>query len=161
MKKTKYSALVAAMAISASLAVSSCADMLQPESDLLMYPEDNRIDTPYDTVYSVVGILHLMEKVVDRTFLLGEVRSDLVSLTGSASKDLQELASSTISVDNAYNNPQDYYAIINNCNYYIANADSTYKKQGVKVFERELSAVHSMRAWTYLQLALNYGEIPF
>ncbi|MCR5395217.1 MAG: RagB/SusD family nutrient uptake outer membrane protein [Bacteroidales bacterium] len=161
MKKIYFGALVATVAMSAAVSLSSCEDMLEPESDLIMYPEDNQLDTPYDTLYSVVGVLHQMQAVLDRTNLLGEVRADLVTLTGSASKDLQELASSQVSTANAYNNPQDYYAIINNCNYYIDNADSTYVKQGVRVFERELALIHTYRAWTYLQLALNYGEIPF
>lgn len=159
MKKYIYSALLSSLALSASL--SSCADMLDPESDLVMYPEDNRLNTPNDTLYSVIGAIHLMQKVADRTNVLGEVRGDLVTLTEKASIDLQELASFQVGLDNAYNQPQDYYAIVNNCNYFIANADSTYKKQGVKVFERELAVMHTYRAWAYLQLCLNYGDIPF
>lgn len=139
----------------------SCADMLDPESDLVTYPEDHRLDTPNDTLSSVIGVIHLMQKVADRTNILGEVRADLSALTVDASVDLQELASFKVSDKNAYNQPQDYYAIVNNCNYYIQNVDSTYSKQGVKIFERELAVMHTFRAWAYLQLCLNYGDIPF
>lgn len=141
--------------------LTSCSDMLDPESDLVMYPEDNQLNTSNDTLYSVIGAMHLMQKVADRTNVLGEVRGDLVSLTDKASTDLQALASFDVTEDNAYNEPKDYYAIVNNCNYFIANADSAYKKQGVRVFERELAVMHTYRAWAYLQLCLNYGDIPF
>lgn len=140
---------------------TSCSDMLDPESDIVMYEENNQLNTVNDTLYSVIGVMHLMGEVADRTNLLGEVRADLVSITDAASEDLKELANFTVSEGNAYNQPKDYYAIINNCNYFIEHADSTYTKQGSKVFERELAAMHSFRAWTYLQLCLNYGDIPF
>lgn len=162
MKKVIYGAFVALAAVAASVSVTSCEDMLKPDSDLVVYPEEYTIDTPSDSTYSMVGILDLMQKVADRTIVLGDVRSDLTSLTDHASKDLMELASfGDISKDNIYNQPQDYYAIINNCNYFIENADSTYKKQGIKVFEKELAAVHTFRAWAYLQLVTNYGEVPY
>lgn len=161
MKKILYGTLLSTVALATALTSTSCEDMLKPESDIVLYPEDNQLDTPYDTVYSVIGLIHMMEPILDRTNLLGEVRADLSTLTASASEDLQELAANDVSTDNVYNNPQDYYAIINNCNYFINNADSTLKKNGRLVFERELAAMRCYRAWVYLQLALNYGEIPF
>ena len=161
MKKILYGTLLSTVALATTLTTTSCEDMLKPESDIVLYPEDNQLNTPYDTLYSVIGVLKLMQPILDRTNLLGEVRADLVTLTSSASKDLQELAANDVSLNNVYNNPQDYYAIINNCNYFIANADPNLKHHGEKVFERELAAMRSFRAWTYLQLAINYGEIPF
>lgn len=157
----KIFGLTLSLLVLAQAAFTSCEDMLSPESDMVMYEEDNRLNTANDTLYSVIGVISLMQKVADRTNVLGEVRADLVTLTESASVDLQQLASFTAGEDNAYNNPQDYYAIINNCNYFIHTADSTYKKQGVKVFEKELAVMHTYRAWAYLQLCLNYGNVPF
>ncbi len=144
-----------------SLALTSCEDMLAPESDLVTYPEDHQLNTPNDTLYSVVGAIKLMQEVADRTNLLGEIRADLVSLTDKASLDLQELANFNVSEGNIYNKPEDYYAIINNCNYFIDNVDPEFRKQGIPVYERELAVMHSFRAWAYLQLCLIYGDIPF
>lgn len=140
---------------------SSCEDMLFPESDLVMYEEDNNLNSVNDTLYSVMGVVRLMQNVADRTNLLGEVRGDLVTLTDDATTALREIAEFNAGVDNIYNAPQDYYAIINNCNYFINTADTAYSKRGQKVFEREMVAIKGFRAWTYLQLALNYGEVPF
>lgn len=157
MKKILYSVLT----LSVMFAAVSCEDMLDPESDLVMYEKDNRLNSVNDTLYSVMGVVNLMQKVADRTNLLGEVRGDLVTVTADASTDLQALADFTADTDNSYNKPQDYYAIVNNCNYFIQTADTSYTKQGQKVFEREMAVMHTFRAWAYLQLAINYGEVPF
>ena len=76
--------------------------------------------TPQDTVYQVMGIVKKMQKLVDRTVLLGEVRADLVNVNASASLDLKELAANNVSETNAYNNPYDYSDVINSCNLYLA-----------------------------------------
>ena len=61
-----------------------------------------------------------------------------------------------------YNSPRDYYAIINNCNFYIAKADTSLRdNRNEYIFMAEYAAVKAIRAWTYLQLALNYGTVPF
>lgn len=157
MKKFLYSVAVCSLLF----ATTGCEDMLDPESDMVMYEEDNRLNTVNDTLYSVMGVVTLMQKVADKTNLLGEVRGDLVTLTADATTDLQALADFTAGTDNAYNQPQDYYAIINNCNYFIQTADTSYVKRGQKVFEREMAVMHTFRAWAYLQLAINYGQVPF
>lgn len=159
MKKNNILILVASLGIGASL--TSCEDMLSPESDMVTYLEDRSISTVNDTVYSVMGVIKLMQEVADRTYLLGDVRADLVQTTAAATTDLQSLAANTTTTDNLYNQPKDYYAIINNCNYFIENADTTLRHSGNMVFERELAVMHTFRAWAYLQLVTTYGEIPF
>ena len=138
--------------------MTSCTDV---ESELVEFVEDNKLDTPNDTVYSLMGIISKMQVVADRTVILGEIRGDLVSLTDHASIDLKALADFTADGTNQYNNVRDYYAIIQNCNYFIANADTLLKKRGEKVFIKEFAAIKAYRAWTYLQLAINYGTVPF
>ena len=136
----------------------SCTDA---DSELVSFVEDNRLDSPNDTVYSLLGIIGKMQVIADRTVLLGELRGDLTSLTPDATLDLQALANFEADAHNPYNNARDYYAIIQNCNYFIANADTELAIRGRKVFEKEYAVVKTYRAWTYLQLALNYGSVPF
>ena len=91
-----------------------------------------------------------MQTIADRTILLGELRGDLVSVTDAADADLRNIANFNIGDDNKYNNPKDYYAIINNCNFYIAKADTTVKdNRGNSLFKREYAAIKAFRAWTY------------
>lgn len=140
---------------------TSCQGMLNMDSEQVLFTDENKLDAPTDTVYSVIGIINKMQKLADRTVLLGEVRADLVSLTPDASLQLQALANFTSGTDNVYNAPQDYYAVINNCNYFIANADTSLRKRNNPIFLKEYAAVKSFRAWTYLQLAQVYGSVPF
>ena len=142
--------------------LSSCSDFFEQESNEVIYANQEHLNSAVDTVFSVVGILDKLQAVADRTLLLGEVRGDLVDITDVASADLRELAQFNADDDNIYNIPSDYYAIINNCNYYIAHADTAMKtNRNEYVFMKEFAAVKGIRAWTYLQLALIYGKVPF
>ena len=143
-------------------ALTSCSDFFDQESDHVIYADSEHLNNAVDSVYSMTGILSKLQVIADRTILLGEVRADLVDLTGNAASDLHDLAEFNVSDDNPYNQPSDYYAVINNCNYYIAHADTALRNsRNEYVFMREYAAVRTIRAWTYLQLALNYGSVPF
>ena len=140
---------------------TSCEDMMDTSSSLVLFSEDNTLDQATDTVYSVMGIISKMQVIADRTVLLGEIRGDLVELTSEASAELQELAGFTTGTDNSYNTVRDYYAVINNCNYFLATADTSLTKRNEYVFMKEYAAVKAYRAWTYLQLATIYDSVPF
>lgn len=157
MKKAIISlALTATIGIS----LSSCSDMMETDSNLVMFQKDNTLDSPVDSVYSVMGIIYKMQKIADRTVLIGEMRGDLTTTTANASTDLKTLANFSATTDNKYNKVSDYYAVINNCNYYLATVDTSLTKRNVKIFQSEYAAVKAFRAWTYLQLAQAYGSVP-
>ena len=140
----------------------SCSDFLYDESDQVIYADDHQLNSDADTLFNIVGIMNCMQVIADRTVLLGEMRGDLVSVTNNASADLRQLAEFSDSLGNRYNQPRDYYAIINNCNYFIANADTALRNnRNEYIFMKEYAAVKVFRAWTYLQLALNYQRVPF
>jgi hypothetical protein len=138
----------------------SCSDLLETDSELVEFEKDNTLDHPTDSVYSILGIVNKMQLIADRTVLLGEVRADLVTTTEAASSDLKRLSSFSLEQENKYNNVSDYYAIINNCNYYLANVDTALQRRGRQLFKYEYAAVKAYRAWTYLQLVKNYGRVP-
>ena len=142
------------------LLLSSCSDILDTSSELVEFQEDNTLDHPTDSVYSVMGIVNRMQLIADRSVLLGEIRSDLVTPTEAASADLKRLAAFDFAEPNKYCQVSDYYAVINNCNYYLANVDTTLQRRGRTLFRYEYAAVKAFRAWTYLELAKNYGQVP-
>jgi len=139
---------------------TSCSDLMDTDSELVEFEEDNQLQSPTDSVYSVMGIIYKMQAVADRTVLLGELRSDLTTTTASASADLKAITNFQIDTKNAYNRISDYYAIINNCNYYLTHINKDLVKNDRKVFEAEYAVVKTYRAWTYLQLAQLYGQVP-
>lgn len=158
MKIYRYKQVILGLCCLASMA--SCSDMLDTKSDMVEFTEDNNLSTPQDTLYSVMGIIRKMQVIADRTVLLGEVRADLMAPTDKATTAIKNVAKFDFSTKNEYNQVSDYYAVINNCNYFIANADTALAKLGKKIFEKEFAAVKTYRAWTYLQLAKVYGAVP-
>ena len=155
------------------IGMTSCGDMLETESELVEYEKDNTLNHPTDSVYSVLGIINKMQIIADRTVILGEARSDLMTVTDAASSDLKRLASFSLNSQpstlnsqpstlnsNKYNKIADYYAVINNCNYFLAHIDTTMQRRGRQLFRNEYAAVKSFRAWTYLELVKIYGEVP-
>ena len=140
---------------------SSCEDMLNVESDRVEYEFDDW--TLNDSVYSVLGILKSVQQVGDRQVLLNELRADLLSISeAKAVVDIQELSKSIFNVEsNKYLDVKDYYSIINNCNIYLNRVDTTLEKNNVRLMLPEYVAVKSVRAWTYLQLAINYNQVPY
>lgn len=161
MKLKSYIFQIALAAVGASI-LGACEDMLEPTSDYVIYEDGSHLTTPADTATSLIGIIYKLQGIGDRTNLLGEVRGDLVTLTTQANADLRALANFEVTDENKYNSPRDYYAVINNCNYYLAYADTAaYDNRGNQIFAKEMAQVRSIRAWAYLQLALNYGKVPF
>ena len=120
------------------LSCMSCGKMLEMDSEMVEFASDNKLDTPEDTLYSVMGIIRQMQVVVDRTMLLGELRGDLMQLTPEASTDLQKVVAVPASDETSiYNNISDFYAVINNCNYFIANVNPDAERMSKKYFRNE------------------------
>lgn len=137
---------------------TGCEDFVETDSTLF---SDNTLGAPSDTLFSVIGVMYELQSLSDRTILLGELRGDLSDVVESAAADLQEIAQFNVSDGNMYNAPHDYYAVINNCNYFLAHADTAMKNnRNEYVFRKEYAVMKAYRAWTYLQLALNYGRVP-
>lgn len=156
-----------AMAGSVAGVTTSCSDMLDKGNEYVIYTDGRELTNPADTVTSLLGILNQLQSIAVRTNLLGEVRADLVNVNSNASIDLKNLANFDANVTgdedaNKYNVPRDYYGVINNCNYYLAHADSTAgnTNRNEKYFIYEIGQVHSIRAWVYLQTVLAYGRVP-
>ena len=150
------------LAISVICGMASCSDFFDQQSEHVVFAEKDHLNNATDSIYSVIGILNKLQAIGDRTILLGEVRGDLVDITTTANSDLRDMATFNIGDENRYNQPRDYYAVINNCNYFIAKVDTSLKNnRNEYIFMKEYSAVKAIRAWTYLQLVLNYGKVPF
>ena len=91
--------------LAAALLLTGCADLMETDSELVEYEKDNHLDSPSDSVYSVMGIIYKLQTIADRTVILGEVRGDLTTVQAAASKDLKAVANFTVDTENAYNRP--------------------------------------------------------
>jgi tetratricopeptide (TPR) repeat protein len=158
MKNLKH--ILLGLIILATIA-TSCDTMLNVDSDRNIFPENHRIDSPNDSIYSMIGIFTQLQKLGDSYVLLGELRADLMDITGNAGLELREINNFTVTADNPYNVIEDYYSVINHCNYLINNIDTAFTARGEKPLFKEYAAAKAIRAWTYMQIALNYGKAKY
>lgn len=158
MKLKSY--IVTLLAVFSLGLMTSCQDMFEIQSNRVVY--DHEINSTSDSVYTTLGILQSMRKVADRYVILGEVRGDMAQINElSAKTSIRNLANFDFEADNEYLNVRDYYTIINNCNYALARMDTALAINNQRVMLDEYAALQGIRAWTYLQLAINYGEVYF
>ena len=147
------------LVLSACMLTTSCDDMLTPDMD--RYAKEDKFGQ--DSIYSALGVLRSIQRVAERTIILDASRSDMVKGGAYTTDSINDLVN--------FNNPQDgssalcnvadYYHIVNSCNFYLANVDTTITVNGKKEMLKEWAQVQSMRAWAYIQLVRNYGEVPF
>ena len=63
-----------------ALVASSC----ETNSDRLVFPGEHQLNSPGDTIYSMVGLFAKLNKIADRYVLLGELRGDLMDVSENA-----------------------------------------------------------------------------
>ena len=107
MKKLIYASLLVG---SMTLTTPSCGNMLDQESEQVIYTDQDYLNNASDTLYSVIGIMNKLQAIADRTVLLGELRGDLVDINNYTSAYLREIATFNVSGDNIYNSPRDYFS---------------------------------------------------
>ena len=154
--KKLYSFICAICVICGSV---SCSDMLETESSRQIF--DPELGEKTDSLAYAFGIFQAMQQLADQYVLQGEVRGDLVELTTSSDSYLRQLADFSATTANKYDSAYVYYRVINNCNYYIAHRNTELYTGATNVVINEYAAVKAIRAWAYMQLARNYGKVPF
>lgn len=167
--KTKSIITLLCLCMGLSIATTSCEDIMSADSDRYSY------SVAGDTLYSYWGILKGLQNLGERYVILGECRGDLVDgipdngdsfisdsinaiLTFGLNGDTEGIRDGAC----RYLKVSDYYQVINSCNAYLASVDTDKKTSGgVKYMTREAAQVQAIRAWVYMQLVVNYGDVPF
>lgn len=139
--------------------LGSCGDMLETESSRQVF--DRELDSKTDSMFFALGVMQAMQQLADQYVFQGELRGDNVATTSYTDNDLRQLYDFSATAANQYDSAYVYYRVINNCNYYIAHRDTTLLTGATNVVMNEYAAIKAFRAWAYLQLARNYGSVPF
>ena len=162
--KNKSIITILSLCLGLSLATTSCQDMLSSDSDRHSYTVAG------DTLYSYWGILNALQNIGERYVILGECRGDLIDGGQFTTDSVKALLTFGLNDDvenfkdgaNRYLKVGDYYRVINSCNAYLAQMDTIMEKPtGDRYMLREYAQVEAIRAWTYMQLVVNYGDVPF
>lgn len=141
--------------------LASCDDLLYSDTDRQIAEEEYGLQTPGDSIFSMFGLFTQLQKVADSYVLLGELRGDLLDITDLSDRSLREINDFNVTADNQYIDIRNYYAIINNCNYILAHLDTTLIDKGQKLQRGQYAAVKAIRAWTYMQMALNFKRVKY
>lgn len=151
--------ILSALAVLGMLGATSCSDMLEVESDRQLINPD--INQKTDSIFYAFGVLQAVQQTMDQYVFTGEMRGDLVKTTEYTDNNLRQLYNYSATTSNKYDSAYVYYRVINNCNYYIANRDTTLLTGSTNVVKNEYVAMKAYRAWAYLQLVRTYGKVPF
>lgn len=144
-----------------STVLSGCDDMMNVDSKRLTSDEEYGLSASGDSIYSMYGVFSRLQKLADSYVLLGELRGDLMSVNNSSDVYLHEINDFNISSNNMYVNIKNYYDVINNCNYIIQKLDTSVVERGQKLKLGQYAAVKAIRAWTYMQIALNFKTVRY
>lgn len=151
--------IIYAAVLSMLVMMTSCEDMFETDSDRQIFSPELTQKT--DSMFYTLGILKGLQQVADQYVMTGEMRGDLVATNAYTETDLRRLADFSANTANKYDSAYLYYRIINNCNYYIAHRDTTLRTGSRMVAIPEYAEALAVRAWTYMQLAKTYGDVPF
>lgn len=164
MRKIIYQTLLPIVAL--VMATTSCSNFVDVDSNSVIKTDDYQINDVSKARYAMFGILAQLQRVADRYVVLGELRGDLLTTTERSTQDLHDIALFQADSLNAYHVEQDLYAIINSCNYLLSRIDTTVTVtnndgERERVLRYEMAQAKAIRAWSYLQLLLDYGTATY
>lgn len=155
---TKY-LIACSLFCGGAAALTACEDMFETDSDRQIF--DPSLDEKTDSMFYTLGIMKGLQMLADQYVMTGEMRGDLTATNQYTETDLRQLANFTADASNKYDSAYVYYRVINNCNYFIAHRDTSLRTGSRQVAIPEYAEALAVRAWAYLQLAKNYGSVPF
>ena len=156
--RTTMKWLCAAFFILHSSFFISCSDFFESDLNSVAGIDGRKVQQERDAFYQMNGILQLMQQVGDGYVIAGELRGDLVSQTTNSTQELRDIEFFQADSANSYLNERRLYAIVNNCNYFIQSLDKDYMGEKADTL---VSQAKCIRAWAYLNLALDYGEVKY
>ncbi len=144
------------------LMLTGCKDLLDADtSDILT--SDEMYTTTSDVGSALKGIYGELMELGEQYVLMNELRADLMTVTSNSSQDMIDLNEHTVSSGNEYADPRPFYEIINNCNSLLENLATMYAQNGITSDDYNVyySEAISVRSWLYLQLGIQFGNIPY
>lgn len=145
--------------------LTSCEDFFTPSQDIRI-TEDQLYSDWYEYRAAIMGLYGLQQKLVEQLVILGELRSDLLTVTPNADADLVEINNFSISKENKYASPQNFFKLIAATNRFISilekeHPDVLNPATAVNNYDRLYGEALTMRAWAYFNAVRIYGKVPF
>ena len=144
------------------LSLSACDDLLNVNAEDVV-EESESYQNVYDADNSIWGLYGKFALLAENVVVLNEVRADLMDVTPNASNDLVALNNHTATEENKYCDPRPFYEVILNANDILANFDKmkAENRMSANDYGPRYSDVMAIRSWTYLQLGIQFGNVPY
>jgi hypothetical protein len=144
---------------------TSCEDFLNPGQGLVL-PEENVPADEVELRSLSLGLYNLQQDLVEQIVMLGELRADLLVVTGNADPDLRELSNFQVSENNRYASPSKFYRLVAASNKLIRILEQTHpevldKNSAVSNYHRMYGEAVVMRSWAYFYAVRIFNEIPY
>lgn len=144
------------------ISMFSCDGFFNPEVPTVLREEDNFSDY-LSSRSSVNGLYALLQDVMDSYIVTGELKADMVKLSGDANEDLQRIYDMDFSLPNKYLDILPFYTVIAHANDVIFHLEKNMET-GTS-YEEELLNMHAeaviIRTWVYFYLLRNYNDAPY
>lgn len=162
MKRNYKKSCIYILGLVINLTSSSCRKMfdIEPEDAL---SQEQMYRNVYDADAVVLGVYGKFMNLSKSYIILNELRADLLDITPNADNSLREINTNNVTLGNKYVDPRPYYEVILNCNDALEN----FKKMRTSFllteeeYYQRTTDLLLIRAWTYLQLGIQYGEVPY
>jgi len=157
-----YKAVVAVCCVLAFAFTTSCKGLLDAnEAEVLTEDEFNK--TTYDADVAVLGVYSKFMGLAERVVILNELRADMMDVTVNSTADMTALNNHTEDANNKYCDPTPFYEVILNCNSALASFDKMKASNILNEvnYRERYGDVMAIRCWTYLQLGIHFGTIPY
>ena len=159
--KPQYGMLVVAVLF----LFTSCEKYFSPDQEIYI-TEDKLLDDWYEYRALEMGLYGLQRDLAEQIVILGELRGDLLTITETADADLTEIYNFSISKDNKYASPVNFFKLIAACNnliYLLEKKQPEVLDPAVAVtnYDRLYGEALCMRAWAYFNAVRIYGKVPF
>jgi hypothetical protein len=141
----------------------SCKDFLVTDPTDKIYLDDY-FKSAYDIDDAARGMYDGLQGCVEKMFVWGEMRGDLVWPGSGAGWELRELSDLNISTNNRFTDWSEFYDVINRANLIIKYAprvlenDFNFTETEAKQFVAEAVNVRSL---CYFWLVRTFGDVPF
>jgi hypothetical protein len=144
------------------ISFSSCQDALDVSSREVVQASNN-FQNVYDADNAIWGLYGKVSNLAENVVVLNELRADLIDVTPNATVDQITLNNHTEDVNNKYCDPTAFYEVILNANDILSHFNKMLadKKISSADYGPRYSDVMAIRCWTYLQLAIQFKEVPY
>lgn len=163
MKNTKqYIKNSSKLLIGLAFVFTACEDFLDVKPRNVV-PVENYYRNVYDADAAVRGIYGKLVNLADKYVVLNELRADLMDVTNNADHYLREINLHEATTENPYANPQQFFSLINDCNDALLNFNIMLKnlKISKEAYNQRYSDIATVRSWLYLQMVIQYGNVPY